>query len=68
MALVNGGYSHCMEIKKFFSESDKKKFGYGSLNKSGDRSRTILVLLLPLLILVEVVTKMIVLRFFFFFV
>ena len=25
MVLVNGGFLHCTDIKKFFSESDKKK-------------------------------------------
>ena len=47
MALANGGYLHCTNIKnscKFFSESDKK-IGYSHLKNSGERSRVILALL-----------------------
>ena len=36
MALVNGGYLHCMDIQKFFPESNKKKIGYGPLKNSGE--------------------------------
>ena len=46
MALVNEGYLHHTDIKKFFkffySETANKKIGYGPLKDSGERSRAIL--------------------------
>ena len=48
MALVNGGYLHCTDIKEIFGNSlkvAKEKIGYGPLKNSGERSRAILALL-----------------------
>ena len=39
MALVNGGYFHCYDIKNsfnFFSENNNKKNDYGLLKNSGE--------------------------------
>ena len=47
MALANGGYLHCMDIRKFLKILLKatKKFGHCPLKNSGERSRVTLVLL-----------------------
>ena len=43
MALVNGGYLYCTDIKKILLKATEK-IGYGHLKNSGERSRAILAL------------------------
>ena len=49
MALVNGGYLHCRDMKKILVNSSlkvtKRKIGSSHLKNSGERSRAILALL-----------------------
>ena len=49
MVLVNGGYLHCTDIKKFLSIllwKRQTKIGQSNLKNSGEQSRAILALLL----------------------